>query len=73
MEKFFGTVAKNGQLTVKSSVRKALSIETGDIVFCTITRVITPDGRIKYDIDEEEEESIQYDLEQERGEEKWEQ
>ena len=44
------TLAQNGQVTIKKSIRDRLNLEPGDIVFLKIVKVITPKGETTYDV-----------------------
>ena len=45
---FDGTLASNGQITVKKSVREQLQLVAGDVIFLEVKRVISKDAVQKF-------------------------
>jgi len=41
-------MAKNGQVTIRKSTRELFGIETGDIIFLEVRKIMTPEGELKY-------------------------
>lgn len=50
---FDASLAQNGQVTLKKSVRDALGINPSDIVILQVLRVISPSGFVKWDSEKE--------------------
>ncbi len=50
---FDASLAQNGQVTLKKSVRDALGIIPSDIIILRVIRVISPNGYVKWDSEKE--------------------
>lgn len=50
---FDASLAQNGQVTLKKTVRDALGIETSDIIILRVLRVLSPNGFMKWDSEKE--------------------
>lgn len=54
---FRGKLFKNSQVTLPKEVRDGLGIRQNDLVFLEVIRVLSPDGKLKWEKKEEKEEA----------------